>query len=229
MSQAPTITYAIGDIHGRFWALTSLLERCAQHCAGRDMQLVLVGDYVDRGPDSQAVIDLLIDMQRRMGTRVTCLRGNHEAVVLAAAEGDLARLGGDVTFDLWMVNGGSQTLRSYGVERAADLPPEHLGWMASLPTFHDDGLRFFVHAGVNPELPLSEQREQDLLWIREPFLSDARDYGRLIVHGHTPVSRGPDLRRNRLNLDTGAGYGGPLTAAVFDDRNAGPLAFLTAE
>jgi serine/threonine protein phosphatase 1 len=99
---------------------------------------------------------------------------------------------------------GLLTLESYGVSHPADIPLEHLDWMASLPLYHDDAERFFVHAGARPGLPLAEQIESDLLWIREPFLSHADPFDRLIVHGHTPVdSRVPDLRGNRLNLDTG--------------------------
>ena len=123
-----------------------------------------------------------------------------------------------------------QTLQSYGVADARELPPQHVDWLRALPLSHDDGRRFFVHAGVDPRRPLDAQREHDLLWIREPFLSDERDYGRLIVHGHTPIrSGGPDLRSNRLDLDTAAGYGGPLTAAVFSDDATMPLQFLAAE
>ena len=106
----------------------------------------------------------------------------------------------------------------------------HVDWLRALPLSYDDGRRFFVHAGVNPGAPLDAQDDFDLLWIREPFLSHGGDYGRLIVHGHTPLADGiPDLRGNRLNLDTGAVFGGPLTAAVFDDAQTEPIGFLQAE
>ena len=100
--------------------------------------------------------------------------------------------------------------------------------MASrLTTHHDDGLRFFVHAGIDPTRPLDRQHRHDLLWMREPFLSDPRDHGRFIVHGHTPVRGGqPDLRANRVNIDTAAVMGGPLTAAVFDESKPAPIGFL---
>jgi serine/threonine protein phosphatase 1 len=102
--------------------------------------------------------------------------------------------------------------------------------MRSLRLSYDDGRRFFVHAGIDPERPLDAQDDFDLVWIREPFLSDGRDYGRLVVHGHTPLPDGtPDLRSNRLNLDTGAGFGGPLTAAVFSDDSTPPIGFLQAD
>ena len=123
-----------------------------------------------------------------------------------------------------MMEGGVATLRSYGVKRAHALPREHIEWLNALRMSYDDGRRLFVHAGVNPEAPLDSQLDVDLIWIREPFLSDARNYGRLIVHGHTPTDDGePDLRINRLNIDTGAVYGGPLTAAVFDEDETMPV------
>jgi serine/threonine protein phosphatase 1 len=184
------------------------------------MRMVFVGDYVDRGPDSRSVIEQLIDLQRALPLYVVCLRGNHEADMLACARG------GDPS--QWLSNGGLHTLASYGVGRAQDIPRAHLEWAASLPLSYDDASRLFVHAGVNPNLPLAAQREGDLLWIREPFLSHEGDYGRLIVHGHTPTwSRKPDYRRNRVNIDTAAGYGGPLTAAVFSHASTPPIEFLT--
>lgn len=224
------LTCAIGDVHGQIRKLELLLDLCERRCAGQEMRLVFIGDYIDRGPDSRAVVELLMDLQRRKPGHIVCLRGNHEAVVLAAAQDRLHTLPGNVDMELWLgpSGGGRQTLASYGVRHASKLPSEHLEWMASLPLSHDDGQRFFAHAGVHPERLLAEQEEDDLLWIREPFLSHEGSFGRLVVHGHTPVSaRIPDLRSNRLNIDTGAGYGGPVTAAIFDDRDRDPLAFLT--
>jgi serine/threonine protein phosphatase 1 len=134
-----------------------------------------------------------------------------------------------VSLDVWLRNGGVETLASYGVREVGDLPCAHLDWMRSLRLSYDDGRRLFVHAGVDPAKPLDAQDEQDLLWIREPFLSNRRAYGRLIVHGHTPLETAtPDLRVNRLNLDTAAVYGGALTAAVFDDKQIAPLGYLQA-
>jgi serine/threonine protein phosphatase 1 len=226
---AGALTCAIGDVHGHIGKLEALLDRCTRYCAGRAMQLVFIGDYVDRGPDSRAVIELLLDLIARNPGDVICLSGNHEAVVLAAAEGRLDALPDKPTMEVWLGRngGGAATLANYGVAHARDLPPEHLAWMAALPLFHDDGMRFFAHAGVRPGRPLDQQRRADLLWIREPFLSYTGMFERLIVHGHTPVAaRVPDLRANRLNLDSGAGYDGPLTAAVFDDRSRDPIALL---
>jgi len=215
-------TYAIGDVHGCIDKLMRLLERCLRHGGDRPSRFVFVGDYIDRGPDSRAVIELLIDLQKDMPGEVIALRGNHEAMMLEAVRT------GDAT--LWRLNGAGQTLASYGIAHPAEMPPEHVDWAASLPLSFDDGRRYFVHAGVNPALPLARQTEHDQLWIREPFLSHPREYGRLIVHGHTPLTTGiPDRRPNRLNLDTAAVFGGPLTAAVFTDDVTEPVAFLNDE
>jgi serine/threonine protein phosphatase 1 len=218
-----SLTYAIGDIHGCLDKLRSLMLRCEMHADGRPPGFVFVGDYIDRGPQSCAVIDCLIDLKARHGDRVVALMGNHEALALAAVDGS-----GPV--QLWLAQGGLATLESYGVAEPRELPRAHVDWLRGLPLSHDDGRRFFVHAGVNPGTSLEAQDGFDLLWIREPFLSHRGDYGRLIVHGHTPLMNGvPDLRGNRLNLDTGAVFGGPLTAAVFDDGQTEPIGFLQAE
>jgi serine/threonine protein phosphatase 1 len=218
-----SLTYAIGDIHGSLDKLERLLLRCEEHAAGRPFKFVFLGDYIDRGPQSAGVLSCLLDLQSRLGDRLVALKGNHEAMVLDVIEGT-------TPLRLWFAQGGMETLESYGGVRPSELPSPHVDWLRNLRLSYDDGRRFFVHAGVDPEKPLDAQDEQHLLWMREPFLSDGRDYGRLIVHGHTPVATGePDFRGNRLNVDTGAVFGGPLTAAVFDDVSTPPLAFLQAE
>jgi serine/threonine protein phosphatase 1 len=215
-----TLTYAVGDIHGALHKLQSLVGRCKEHAAGRPMRFVFLGDYIDRGPESSGVIRFLIDLQAKMPERVIAMMGNHEATVLAIIDG-ITPAGN------WLAQGGTATLRSYGVGRAGELPRDHVEWMRALPLTHDDGRRFFVHAGIDPEKRLDAQDEFDLLWIREPFLSDDRDYGRLIVHGHTPLSGdSPELRSNRVNLDTGAVFGGPLSAAAFSDEATPPIAVI---
>lgn len=216
------VTYAIGDVHGCLEKLVPLLECCAVHCGDRIFRLVFLGDYVDRGPDSYRVVDRLLDLQSELPDQVICLRGNHEALMLQAV-----RTGDD---GIWLLNGGDATLGSYEVEHAGDITRRHLDWIASLPLSYDDGRRFFVHAGVDSSRPLTDQSEDVLLWTREPFLSHEHDYGRLIVHGHTPLATGtPELRPWRLNVDTGAVYGGPLTAAAFTQDRTAPIAFLTHE
>jgi serine/threonine protein phosphatase 1 len=216
------LTYAVGDVHGSLDMLKALIEACRQHADGRELQFVFLGDYIDRGPDSAGVVRFMMRLQDELQDRLIALRGNHEAFVLGL-------LDGAVPLGVWLLNGGVETLASYGVREAAELPRAHLEWMRGLHLSYDDGRRFFVHAGIDPEKPLAAQAEQALLWIREPFLSDRRDYGRLVVHGHTPLETAvPELRSNRLNLDTAAVYGGVLSAAVFDDTQTEPLAFLQA-
>jgi serine/threonine protein phosphatase 1 len=216
------LTYAIGDIHGSLDKLDQLIAQCERHANGQPMTWVFLGDYIDRGPDSRGVIETLMALQSHAPGQVVTLMGNHEAMMLAALDrSDAARL--------WHSQGGLATLQSYGVSGAGDLPAPHLDWVRALRLRFDDGRRFFVHAGVKPGTALDAQEDFDLLWIREPFLSDRHDYGRLIVHGHTPLSSVPDLRSNRLNLDTGAVFGGPLSAAVFDETRTEPIAFLQSD
>ena len=189
-----TNIYTIGDIHGCLDQLQRLVELCEQDAGSQKSKFIFLGDYIDRGPDSRGVIEFLMNLQKWSPDEVICLRGNHEDLLLDALEGDDAELH-------WRSNGGEATLRSYGVTRTADIPSSHLNWIHSLPFLHDDSQRFFVHAGIHPERALNQQRSRDLLWIREPFLSSDKDFGRLVVHGHSPIKEGiPDLRPNNSIL-----------------------------
>jgi serine/threonine protein phosphatase 1 len=212
--------YAIGDVHGRADLLQSLLtvvdvdlDRSAPE---RAIQ-VFLGDYIDRGPQSRAVLDLLI--RRSQSHETVCLKGNHEVFLLDVLK-DPAKL------QVWRHYGGLLTLMSYGVTPTMNptaeeqvkliealqraLPPEHLAFLKQLPTSFSCGDFFFVHAGVRPGVSLDRQNEQDLLWIRDEFLNSDERYAKYIVHGHTPVSA-PDIRPNRINIDTGAYATGNLT------------------
>jgi serine/threonine protein phosphatase 1 len=214
-------TRAIGDIHGSLWALCRLIAECERDADGRPVRFVFIGDYIDRGPVSRGVVDYIMNLQSRLAANAICLMGNHEALAVSAID--------DLDTENWILNGGDMTLRSYDISSAPQLPAAHVAWLRSLRLTFDDGLRFFVHAGINPARPLDRQDRHDLLWIREPFLSMQSDYGRLIVHGHTPTRTGmPDLKGDRLNIDTGAVYGGPLTAAVFDSEQRNPISFIQA-
>jgi serine/threonine protein phosphatase 1 len=216
------LTYAVGDIHGSLGKLTRLIAACRQHADGRDMTVVFLGDYIDRGPDAAGVVRFILGLQADLPGRVVALMGNHEAMALGVFDGA-------IPVSVWLSNGGAATLKSYGAKDVCELPRAHLDWMRALPLTYDDGRRFFVHAGVDPGKALKAQDAADLLWIREPFLQEERDYGRLIVHGHTPLTTSrPELRANRLNLDTAAVFGGPLTAAVFDDAHRRPVGFVQA-
>jgi serine/threonine protein phosphatase 1 len=218
-----SLVFAIGDVHGSLRKLRSLIARCERYADGRPMTFIFLGDYIDRGSESAGVVDCVLDLQSRMPERVIALKGNHEAMMLGVIDGDISA-------NYWLAQGGAETLHSYGASNAGELPERHIDWLRSLRLSHDDGRRFFVHAGIDPEKPLDAQQDTDLFWIREPFLSDRRDHGRLIVHGHTPLmTRKPDLRANRLNIDTGAVFGGPLTAAVFGDMEINPLAFVQVD
>jgi serine/threonine protein phosphatase 1 len=217
-----SLTFAIGDIHGCLDKLERLIAACEAHADGRPARWVFLGDYVDRGPDSRGVIELLMRRQQAQPGSIVCLRGNHEQMAIMA-HADLRAM------PLWLANSGATTQRNYP-ETNGRIADAHLAWLDALPFCHDDGLRFFVHAGIDLSVPLDRQEEEVMLWMREPFLSECDDVdcGRFVVHGHTPLKGGrPDLRKRRLNLDTAAVLGGPLTAAAFDDSRAEPLAFLT--
>lgn len=217
-----TQTYAIGDVHGCLAKLQNLVEQCERYARAGRSRFIFLGDYIDRGPDSRGVIDFLINFQSRSSDEIICLTGNHEDMLLTAVNDPHWN-------NCWLQNGGAQTLNSFRASNATDLPGKYLSWLRSLPKFFDDGQRFFVHAGIHPDRALDHQDGHDLINMRKPFLSSEKDFGRLVVHGHTPTStRLPDIRPNRLNIDTGAVFGGPLTAAVFGDDAVSARRFLTS-
>ena len=217
MSGDPLIA-AVGDVHGDLDALDRAIAGARAYADGRPLRFVFLGDYVDRGPDSAGVVRRLME---RTSEGDIALKGNHEDMLIAA----LSDKNEDVRF--WIDNGGYPTLVSYGIDPidARLIPKDHLDWMRRLPLCWDDGLRFYCHAGVDPTLPLSEQREKDLLWRRE-LVSPHVDLPRLIVHGHTSIDRYPVIWPNSVNLDTGCGMGGLLSAAVFDRANEKPIALV---
>ena len=218
-----TITYAVGDIHGCYDQLIRLLSCCKKHSGTRPSRFVFLGDYIDRGPDSRKVVDFLIRAEASSPRQFVCLRGNHEKLFDDAVTSDA----GSSQRAAWFQNGGLETMASFDVTDIEAIPDTHKVWLSSRPLTTDDGKRLYVHAGVRPGIPLEKQRERDLLWIREPFLSSPVDHGRLVVHGHTPTASGkPDIRSNRVNLDTGACFGGHLTAAAFSCEQIMPLAFI---
>jgi serine/threonine protein phosphatase 1 len=223
--------YAIGDIHGRHDLLVELLERIGDH--GRSLEtkakthLILLGDMVDRGPDSAKVLRLVRKIQAQHESMVV-LRGNHEELMLGALDGRPGMLRG------WMRTGGRATLRSFGLEPPpsgddpteflqlanATIPQELLQWMRNLPLSARSGSYFFCHAGIRPGVPIARQKRTDLLWIREDFLTDDRDHGAIIVHGHSEAAT-LDEQVNRIGVDTGAYRTGVLTALYLEGEERG--------
>ena len=224
------VGFAVGDIHGRadlLAEMVALLEARAleERRDGREAVVVFLGDYLDRGPSSAAVIDLLV-AGRPGGFECRFLRGNHEQAMLGFMEAPLENRA-------WVKHGGAETLVSYGVQppspmgaRDQDLlaaaahlkdvlPPAHLDFLNNLERYVELGGYAFVHAGINPGRPLNEQTDRDLFWIRDPFLTSKRAFSHRIVHGHTPEER-PFADWRRVGLDTGAHASGVLSAARFE-------------
>ncbi len=219
--------YAIGDIHGEaemLQALHALIQRDAADSSAQRKVIVYLGDYVDRGADSRRVIDLLLN-EPLSGFETIHLKGNHEAAFAGFMETPENYLS-------WLSYGGVSTCASYGVDTAAPpdgadmlnwmreqlrekVPQAHKDFLARLSLAHQEGDYFFAHAGIKPGVAVEEQEAKDLLWIREAFLNSDLDHGKIVVHGHTP-EWSPVKRPNRIGIDTGACYGGSLTALVLD-------------
>jgi serine/threonine protein phosphatase 1 len=214
--------YAIGDVHGCLDRLVALHYRIAADLVTRpvrDSVLIHVGDYVDRGPDSAGVLWLLSGAIAPQVTRRIDLMGNHEVMML-----DTLVQRSKQAADVWMNNGGSATLASYGAPALAGtpisdwrraVPQDHLDWMGNLDLTHREGDYLFVHAGIRPGKPIRQQNRNDVLWIREPFLSNREQRDFVVVHGHTPTKE-PEVFANRIGIDTGAAMGGKLTCLVLE-------------
>ncbi|HLW90323.1 MAG TPA: metallophosphoesterase family protein [Roseiarcus sp.] len=211
--------YAIGDVHGCANLLIELLDRiCDVHPKSSSTKLIFLGDLVDRGPNSAEVIAIVRALEELMPAgAVDCLMGNHERMMIDwLNDGD----------ELWLINGGHETMASFGFDKGApNIPGDVMGWLERRPTWREDALRIYVHAGLRPGVPVDKQRDRDRLWIREGFLDVDYDFGKHVIHGHTPSLIGPERRPFRTNIDTGAVYGGALTAAVLDDRMPAPIDF----
>lgn len=249
-----TVIYAIGDIHGRADLLRELLDGIRRDARLRPAPrrvLVTLGDYVNRGPECRAVIDLLLSPD--LGDfEFVSLMGNVEELMLRYLDGEIA-----IAIN-WLEYGGIETAAAYGVacplprrrnehileamrwhdgyqdaygatmppqpeeivglealrhELAAALPPEHLAFFRGLRTMWREGGYFFVHAGIVPGLPLDAQPARDCMWIRKTFLNSEADHGAMVVHGHS-ISDQPEIRHNRIGIDTGAYRSGVLTCLV---------------
>jgi serine/threonine protein phosphatase 1 len=204
-------TFVIGDIHGCHKALVALLAKINPDPATDT--IVFLGDYVDRGSDSRAVVAEIIAL-REKNQRVITLMGNHEEMFLRFLAGD------DQDFFLGM--GGRQTLASYGVDppysrqALAAIPVAHLQFYNELLTMWEDEHAIYVHAGLKPGVHLSQQPREWLLWARDNYLATGYDFGRPVVSGHTPF-RAPLVEKQKIIIDTGAVYGGQLTCLVLPD------------
>jgi serine/threonine protein phosphatase 1 len=204
--------YAIGDIHGCLNHLINLLNLVnldlEQH------QLVFVGDYVDRGPNSKGVVDYIIDLKKKYNPEnIICLMGNHERMFLDFLQGREEMF--------FLLNGGTATAVSYWGDqwerRERRLPDGHKLFFETLKLYYETENFIFVHGGLRPGLPLAAQKEEDLLWIRKEFIISEFNFGRRVIFGHTPV-RAPLLLPNKIGIDTGAVYGNKLTCVLLPEE-----------
>jgi serine/threonine protein phosphatase 1 len=224
--------YAVGDVHGRADLLASLLSRIEADTARRPISrpmTVFLGDYVDRGPAARETIELLLAW--RGVQEAVFLKGNHEDFLLRF-------LKDSAVLEDWRYCGGLETLIAYGLKPPINpssleqsqlahdlggaLPETHRAFLQALELYFICGDFLFVHAGVRPLVPIERQTEDDLLWIREEFLLWEKEFEKIVVHGHTPVHE-PDIRANRINIDTGAFATGRLTCMVFEGTEIMPL------
>ncbi len=231
--EAGSVVYAVGDIHGRADLLDRLVDKIGADARTRPEPrkvLVYLGDYVDRGPDSRRTIDRLI-AQGGDGFERVFLKGNHEDAMLRFLDDAAAG-------PSWMGFGGAATLSSYGVDAFAappdgtgrlehirarlrdNLPGEHRAFLEGLAPHHTEGGYFFAHAGVRPGVALDRQDPMDLMWIRDEFLDSREDFGKIVVHGHS-IRPWPEVRPNRIGIDTGAFASGVLTSVVLSRAGRG--------
>jgi serine/threonine protein phosphatase 1 len=213
-----SLSYVIPDVHGRDDLLRDALTDIAAHSGGEAGLIVALGDYVDRGPASKQVIDRMLSAVAE-DSRLIALKGNHDAMMVQALR-DPANMGP------WIEKGGDAALASYGGDPAA-VPQSHIAWLDQLRLMYVDAHRVYVHAGVDPEIPLDRQSEATLLCKRYPK-GFTGGYGELhVVHGHDSLPEGPLLYEGRTNLDTRAWRTGRLMVGVFDDgKPGGPVDFI---
>jgi serine/threonine protein phosphatase 1 len=220
-----TLVYCIGDIHGRDDLLRQMAQRIDADLKTRSLDhavTVFLGDYIDRGPDSKSVVERLAS--GNWPTSIIALAGNHEDFLLTFLD-DAG------TLDFWRGQGVLETLHSYGVDVGpamagrdfeevqaaftACFPKQHRNFLEALKVSASIGDYFFCHAGVRPGVALDRQNRDDLLNIREPFVSSKAEHGKLVVHGHTPAVA-PEVRPNRIGIDTGAYATGRLTCLILE-------------
>lgn len=233
--------YAIGDLHGHAGQLQRALA-LIEADGGRDARIVFLGDYCDRGPETRQVLDALIAGQKA-GRDWVFIKGNHDRMfewfMEVPPRHDPHMLVGYHWFHPQI--GGVETMASYGIPMAKssrmkdvhdmalqNVPPEHVAFLKDLRLSYETDELFFCHAGVRPGVALNQQDEEDLVWIRKDFHDHTEPFAKLIVHGHTPVQRATHYG-NRVNLDTGAGAGAPVSIGVFEGRTAWNLTAMGRE
>ncbi|MDD3371618.1 MAG: metallophosphoesterase family protein [Alphaproteobacteria bacterium] len=232
------VIYAIGDIHGCYHPLISLMKKVGKDLAERNLterpRLIFLGDYVDRGPQSKNVIDFMLS-DELAPYETHFLAGNHDRFFRTFLSHDFTS---DVKLrnfaNAWLGEGGWTTMRSYKVfpppeysngdaladrkMMQAQVPEAHKAFLDNLEPCYDSGKYFFAHAGVRPGVPLARQVSKDMLWIRDAFLKSKEDFeGRIVVHGHT-MTEEPEVCPNRIGIDTGAYLTGRLTCAVLGEK-----------
>jgi len=213
--------YAIGDLHGEAGLLLKMMRKISAELDDSDVsdiRVIFLGDLIDRGTNSRVLLESL---SRLRHDNLILLKGNHEATLVDSYRGN------ESAFRFWLEYGGLSTLRSFGIEAAdevfpdplrlrdemhAHIDPALIDWLDELPVSHIEGDYLFVHAGIKPGRELDEQTEEDILWMREPFLSSTVDHGKVVVHGHTVCENDVALGGNRIGIDTGAYEHGCLTA-----------------
>lgn len=230
-------TYAIADAHGNFDLLCKAISLAEAHAGAAGGTLVILGDFVDRGALSASIIDLLMVGPSLAGWRWIVLQGNHEAIMLHC-------LANPAKLNWWVANGGGETLKSYGYVNGDSLyplkvPAAHIAWLHSLPVWHEDAHRIYVHAGVPFDQPVTEAGRESLQWMLYPgdvdhgdaevHLDERHCSGKHIVHGHHQSELHPLLKPHRTNLDSFAWMSGRLAVGVFDDAlPGGPVEILEA-
>ncbi|TLX17039.1 metallophosphoesterase [Rhizobium sp. MHM7A] len=214
--------YAIGDVHGCLSHLERALEWCSKDAAsdGVHAEVILLGDFVDKGPDTRDVVELLISGSPYSNLVLVPIKGNHDHLLHTIWHDPKYHLTGS-----WWENGGQQTLMSYGWNPLLDkvpgdlcdlVPREHVDFLEQLPVMYETDDLFFVHAGLNHERALDDQIEHDLLWIRGPFLMACHNFGKPVVHGHAPDTNNPFVSDYRISLDAGCYGTGKLAIACFE-------------
>jgi serine/threonine protein phosphatase 1 len=229
------LTYAIGDVHGRHDLLEALLAAIRSDATGRDARIIFLGDLIDRGPESRLCLDLVIEtLARHPGSRL--ILGNHEEFLLVFVQSAAER---ETVARRWLANGGIATLHAFGMGEAERIDslaarfardfPAYIALLQAADWIVQTDTHVFVHAGIDPQVPLAEQDPKTTRWIRDKFLGYSGPLPKIVVHGHTITESSlPELHSNRIAIDTGAVHSGHLTCAVFDG-NAPPRFLATGD